>query len=371
MRKRTTLPAGLKVGQTLPCDAFDGRGSLLLCKGHIIGSDAQLERLLRNARWADVPAEVPPRPGVAQASALSLVLGAREQLHGVLSAAPMPEFAGRVQHVAGMVREACRRNADVALASMLMCREGSYPARHAVDVAIAACVAGTALDLDGVDLTSTVAAALTMNIGMLDLQEELQLRHGSLSSEQRMVVRAHCEHGMLLLHQRGVSDPLWLDIVHDHHERPDGRGYPRGKARDAIALPTQVVALADVYCARVTCREYRPAMPPNVALRWLFLNEGMAVDERLAAMFIKTLGIYPPGTSVRLQNGSVAVVTRRGATGRRPKVASITTGDGLRVQTPMRCRSDAPGHVVSGVVDLDTLRLSVDMHSLWGADAAV
>ncbi len=371
MRKRTTLPAGLRVGHALPCNAYDERGGLLLRKGHIICSDAQLELLLRNAQWAEVPAETPPPVPAARVSALSLVLDARKQLHALLSAAPAEEFAGRVEQVAAMVREACRRNADVALASMLLRREGSYPARHAVDAAIAACVVGTALDMGDSALTSMVAAALTMNIGMLHLQEELQIENGALSPEQRERIHAHCEHGMQLLHERGVVDPLWLDIVHDHHERPDGRGYPSGKAREAIALPTQVVALADVYCARVTSREYRPAMPPNVALRWLFLNEGMAVDKHLAALFIKALGIYPPGTSVRLQNGNVAVVTRRGATGRQPKAASITTRDGMRVQTPMRSRSDGPGHVVSGVVDLDILRLSVDMDSLWGADAAV
>ena len=86
-------------------------------------------------------------------------------------------------------------------------------------------------------------------------------------------------------------------------------------------------------------------------------------------MFIKTLGVYPPGTGVRLQCGSVAVVTQRSAAGHRPRVASITSHDGARIATPIRHRDDSPEHAVVEVVDLAELGLNVNMESVWGADA--
>lgn len=237
-------------------------------------------------------------------------------------------------------------------------------------MAIACQVAGETMKLSAVELAATVAAALTMNIGMFELQQQLQALEGPLTDAQQEAIRSHCDRSVAILRGHGVSSELWLDIVQDHHERPDGSGYPASKGGDALGLLAQLLSLADVYCARVSSRDFRPAMLPNVALRWLFLSEGAAVSQELAALFIKALGIYPPGTGVRLRNGSIAVVTHRGTTGHLPKVASITTHDGLRIGVPKRRRGVASAHAVSEVVDLDILQLTVSMEALWGADAA-
>jgi HD-GYP domain-containing protein (c-di-GMP phosphodiesterase class II) len=357
------------VGQPLPCDAYDGRGTLLLREGHVITSSRQIEKLMQHALMADaLPGDA--ARAIAGTSPLAFVLSARQRLHALFVASSPADFPTEVLHVAGMVRRACKLNADVALASILMRREGPYTIRHAVNAAIACQITGTAMKLAPAELLATVAAALTMNIGMFELQQELQALDGPLTEAQQAAVRSHCERSAAMLRGHRVTDALWLEIVQDHHERPDGSGYPAGKTGDAIGLPTQLLSLADVYCARVSCRDSRPAMLPNVALRWLFLNEGTAVNGHLAALFIKTLGVYPPGTGVRLRNGSIAVVIRRGATGHMPRVASITTHDGLRIGVPIRRRGDESAHAVSGVVDLDDLQLAVGMEALWGSDGA-
>jgi len=367
--RRLIHPSELQVGQPLPCDAYDGKGTLLLREGHVITSGGQIEKLMRQALMADTLPDDAAKE-VARISPLSFVLSARQRLQALFIAPSPSDFPAELSRVVGMVRRACRMNADVALASILMCRDGPYTIRHAVNVAIACQVTGPAVKLAPAELAATVAAALTMNIGMFELQQELHVLDGPLTGAQQAAVRGHCERSVAMLRGRGVTDALWLEIVQDHHERPDGSGYPAGKAGDAIGLPAQLLSLADVYCARVSCRDSRPAMLPNVALRWLFLNEGVAVNEHLAALFIKTLGVYPPGTGVRLRNGSIAVVTQRGATGHMPKVASITTRDGLRTGMPIRRRGDESAHAVSEVVDLDDLQLAVGMEALWGADGA-
>jgi HD-GYP domain-containing protein (c-di-GMP phosphodiesterase class II) len=366
--RRSIHPSELKIGQPLPCDAYDGKGKLLLREGHVIATAAQLERLTQNALEAEMAAaEAADEP--VKLSPLGLILAARQYLT-TLHMNPSPvDFPADVLRIVGMLQRACKANPDLALASMLMRRDGGYAIRHAVDAAIVCNIIGIAMKLATAELASTVAAALTMNIGMYELQKKLHAFDGLLNEQQRLEVRSHCERGVAMLREYGVSDPLWLDVVLDHHERPDGTGYPAGKALDALNLPTQLLLLADVYCARVSHRHYRPAMTPNVALRWLFLNEGMTVEQDLTAMFIKTLGVYPPGTGVRLHNGSIAVVTHRGANGHTPKVSSITTHDGLRISTPIRRRGDDLGHAVAEVVDLDELELSVSMEALWGSDA--
>ncbi|KAA0071228.1 HD domain-containing phosphohydrolase [Rhodanobacter sp. T12-5] len=369
MTRRSIHPSELKLGQPLPCDAYDGKGKLLLREGHVIATATQLERLTQNALEAKGPPAADTTDEPAKLSPLGLVLAARQHLTTLHTNRSPADFSADVLRIVGMLQRACKANPDLALATVLMRRDGSYTIRHAVNAAIVCNIIGIAMKLTTTELAAMVAAALTMNIGMYELQKKLHSLDGLLDEQQRQAVRGHCEQGVAILREYGVSDQLWLEIVLDHHERPDGSGYPAGKTVEALSLPTQLLVLADVYCARVSHRHYRPAMTPNVALRWLFLNEGMAVARDITALFIKTLGVYPPGTGVRLRNGSIAVVTHRGANGHTPKVASITTHDGLRINIPIRRRGDDLAHSVAEVVDLDEFELSVSMEALWGSDA--
>lgn len=364
-------PSQIRLGEPLPHDAFDRRGMLLLRRGHVVATAWQVEVLLQNAVLA--AGRAPPHreaPTAAPETPLSLALSARLLLRALLTTPPRRGFAGEVLGVVDMLARACRANPDVALATILMHREDEYSIRHAVNVAIACQVVGAAMRMARARLASTVAAALTMNIGMLALQDALQAQAGPLDEAQRDGVRGHCERGVALLVEHGVEDPVWLAAVRDHHERPDGSGYPAGTAGAALDTPARLVGLADVYCARVSSRETRPAMAPNAAMRQLFLREGEATDEALARQLIKALGIYPPGTGVRLRNGRVAVVIERGMTGHRPLLALLTAADGSRLQVPLRRASDADACAIVEVVDLAALQLEPAMEALWGADAA-
>ena len=364
----------LQVGQALPFDAYDERGKLLLRAGHVLASEASVERLVRVAYFDDAGLAA-KRTGTFDDSTLAnrpltQILSARSRLHVLLTDAGFAsDFPGEIKRIAELLHRACQANADLSLASIVLHREGHYATRHMVNVAIACELVGASLELPPKERISIMAAALTMNMGMLELQQSLLTVDGPLSDAQYQEVRQHCARGADLLRECGVTDALWLQAVLDHHERADGSGYPEGKRGDAIGLPARLLALADVYCARVTGRNYRPPLQAHIALRWLYLNEGARLDEKVATSFIKTLGIYPPGTGVRLRNGSIAVVTHRGNGSLTPQVSSITTHDGLRVTTPIRRRGDVGAHAISEVVDLDELELKVSMEALWGADA--
>ncbi len=369
MSKRTLHPSELVLGQPLPCDAYDARGVLLLRKGELLISQNQIDRLLELANFDAIPDDPPPDAEAVPRSPLAQILEARRRLTDCL-ATPAGDFVATIDRIAGQIARAVRRNADVALAAILLVPEGAYPCRHAVNAAIACELVGQALALSPPLQRATVAAALTMNIGMLDLQRQLHAAAAPPDDAQRAAIRAHCTSGVALLKAHGVDDTHWLQAVEDHHERADGSGYPAGKTLAELDLPARLLALADVYCAAVSARAHRRALSPHTALRRLFLSTG-ALDEELAALFIKTLGIYPPGTGVRLRNGSIAVVLERGASCHKPKVASLTTHDGLRTGVPIRRRGDQAAHAVAETVDLEALALPVDMEALWGADAAL
>jgi HD-GYP domain-containing protein (c-di-GMP phosphodiesterase class II) len=260
---------------------------------------------------------------------------------------------------------------DAALAMTLLERNGRYSIRHSVDVAIACHVTGGALGIEEPELSSVVAAALTMNISVLELQDELQSQKDPLSEEQRERIRQHPDTSLNLLRERGVTDPVWLRAVESHHETIDGAGYTHGMKGDDIPLPAQLVQIADVYCARISSRDYRQPLRPNAALRALFLDQGKKVREGLANQFIKAIGVFPAGTPVRLDNGEIAVVTQRGESAKTPHVSSIIGMRGMPLVTPIRRDTSQPPFGVKEVVNWSELGAPPSMAAIFGKVAAV
>ena len=375
MGKRRIIPEELEIGSVLAWDAFDERGRLLLRRGHVVDRNSQIDALIERGLFVEQdPTAAPRKPVVPtpEPTALSCVLEARHRLE-VLSApnGPRDNFPQQLLGLRRLIAEACRLNEDVALATALLERQGRYSIRHAVDVAVACHSVGPALGIDEPELSSTIAAALTMNMSILHMQDDLQGQQNPLSDTQREVIRRHPETSAALLRDRGVTDKLWLDAVLYHHEAIDGTGYPRGKRGQEIPLAAQLVSLADVYCARISNREYRRGLRPNAALRALFLDQGKKVAEGLINRFIKAIGVFPPGTPVRLENGEIAVVTQRGENAGKPQVCSIMGPRGMPFAVPIKRDTGRPTYGVREVVEWNEVGAAAPaMQILWGKAAA-
>jgi HD-GYP domain-containing protein (c-di-GMP phosphodiesterase class II) len=374
MSKRRIQPNELAIGTVLAWDAYDGNGRLLLRRGQVISSNSQVEGLMARGLFTEVepsrersmvPLDIAP-------SAVALTLEARRRLalicgpHG-----PQSGFPEQILRIRELVREAVRISQDAALAMLLLDRNGRYSLRHSVDVAIACQVVGAELGIDEPELTSTVAAALTMNLSILTLQDDLQAQQAPLSAGQRQVIRLHPEESTQLLREKGVTDEVWLRAVLSHHEAIDGSGYVHGQKGDEIPLPAQLLSLADVYCARISSRDYRPSLRPNAALRALFLEQGKKVRDGLASQFIKAIGVFPAGTPVRIENGEIAVVVQRGQNATKPVVCSIVGPQGMPLAVPIRRDTSQPNFTVKEVVSWAELGAVPSMQSLWGKVAAL
>ena len=132
----------------------------------------------------------------------------------------------------------------------------------------------------------------------------------------------------MLLKAAGVEDPLWLDAVLHHHERLDGSGYPHGLMGRDIGDGARLLAVVDIFSAMVRPRAYREAVIARNALRNLFMERGTAVDTELPGLLVKEIGVFPPGTVVRLASGEVGVVTHRGGNAACPRVARLVNANG-------------------------------------------
>jgi hypothetical protein len=240
-------------------------------------------------------------------------------------------LAGRVDTIAGELRSVVALDADLALFDVQRygsTQYGIYSVVHAVQCAIACEFIACRLGWPEESTVSLVKAALTMNIAITELQGTLatQSKIVKPTAGQAEAITMHPARGAEILLDAGVRDAAWLRAVDEHHERADGRGYPRGMSEPS--RPATTLRYIDEFFAKISSRASRPAMPLQRAARQLYADaDGRWIVEAL----IKEFGLYPPGTYVRLANGDRGVVLRRGRRVNTPLAVALANRRGERL----------------------------------------
>lgn len=314
---------------------------------------------------------MPDSSSTVQSSVLRRINLAHRRLERLLfNLGNEPDARTDILKIAQALTEATDTHPDIALACILLNQdEGSYAVRHCIDSAIVALLVARVLQKGPHETLTIMAAALTMNVGMLHDQEQLQSRLNAISAQEAALIRRHPEKSVELLKQAGIDDDDWLTYVLLHHENEDGSGYPFGKTSGDIPLNAKIISLADRYCARVSTRSYRKSLLPNEALSDILLADHHSVDPMLTACFIRVLGTYPIGAMVRLQNAEVGVVFSKGSNSSTPVVQVLIAPDGAPLPAPVRRDTSVAKYAIREMLSEEKTGVRFRMHQLWG-DAA-
>lgn len=291
--------------------------------------------------------------------------GAAWQRH-MIASAPDPGLAAGALALGERLAALVAADADAVLGALLLDEDAPYAEIHPLMVGALCELVGRRLALAATLRVRLLAAVISCNLALLPLQPALA-GAGPLNAALEAAVHAHPADGHALLCRHGVNDPLWLAIVLQHHERPDGSGYPAGLRGAALEPLARLVSLADIYGAMVLPREYRTGIHAQQAVRHLFLARGQQVDAALAADFIGEIGVFPPGAFVRLVNGETGVVVRRGSPRREwPVVSSFRSPRGGVYPRPLR--RECAGNPRYGIAEvLGRERLPHPLATLWSA----
>jgi putative nucleotidyltransferase with HDIG domain len=182
-----------------------------------------------------------------------------------------------------------------ALMVRLAERDGSTE-EHTRRVAILAAQVGEELKLPATTRRHLAVGGLLHDIGKLSVPLEILRKPSGLTDEEYAAIKRHPEAGRRLLEELGGFSPTVLDLVSDHHERLDGRGYPRGMTEEELPLHTRILAVCDVYDALVSDRVYRAAWTPERAFDLLRDDAGSAFDARCVKALARVVGLAPaPG----------------------------------------------------------------------------
>lgn len=373
----------IHVGRPILWDIYDAIERLLARKGFVPQSEKQLEKLLECGLFADAEEyrkshlsgnDITEEDETSKHHVLTMMGKAQSIIQnitlGIVAHAQMENTPAEVMKVVGILNDAITTNPDIALACILFKQTAEgYTNRHLMDAAILSIMVARTMQIPSSEAGSIAAAALTMNIGMLRLQEDLQNRAEQPTDDERILIHKHPELSVSLLREAGVTDPLWLAYVLSHHENVDGSGYPAGATGDSISVGAKIIALADRYTAMIAPRKYRKAIHPTQALRSLLVDGGKTCDAKITAFFIKELGIYPPGCCVKLASGETAVVMFKGITATTPAVQAIKNQLGDRLAYPENRNSGTERFAIKEGVLLEAKEIPFTMQQIWGSHA--
>jgi len=187
-------------------------------------------------------------------------------------------------------------------------KKDEYTANHSLNVCILALFFGRSIGMPMDQLKELGIGALLHDIGKLKVPLEVLNKPDRLTNDEYRIMRQHTVFGYDLLRDKKEISHDALQVIQNHHERLDGKGYPHKLVDHQINHYTKLVSIVDVYDAITSKRAYHDAMNPHDALNIIFKSDKGSFDQGLLEQFIKYLGVYPIGSVVELSSGQVGVV---------------------------------------------------------------
>lgn len=186
--------------------------------------------------------------------------------------------------------------------------QDEYTAEHSVNVCVLTIALARRLGFNEAELNKVGLCGLLHDVGKLQIDPAILNKTDPLTREEWQIIAAHPANGRNLLMGTPSIYPGAIDVAYSHHERIDGKGYPRGLSGSAISTFSRVVAITDAYDAMTANRCYASAKSSTDALKVLFHAKDKHFDGKMVDVFMRIIGLYPPGTLVEMKNGCVGVV---------------------------------------------------------------
>lgn len=206
------------------------------------------------------------------------------------------------------ISDSVARNPGALISLARLKSVDDYTYMHSVAVCAMMVALAKQLGLDEAQTRSVGLAGLLHDLGKVLMPLEVLNKPGKLTEAEFAIIRSHPEEGHKMLLAGLSLDPIVLDVCLHHHEKMDGSGYPKGLKSDEISLFAKMGAVCDVYDAITSNRPYKSGWDPAESLRKMAEWAHGHFDSKVFHAFVKSMGIYPVGSLVRLSSGRIGVV---------------------------------------------------------------
>ena len=206
------------------------------------------------------------------------------------------------------ITQSVSRNPNAIISIARLKTKDDYTYMHSVAVCALMVSLAQQLKLSEDESREAGLGGLLHDMGKALIPVELLNKPGKLTDEEFNIIKMHPVRGYdLLLEGNGVGE-IPLDICLHHHEKVDGRGYPHNLKGDSITLYSRMGAICDIYDAITSNRPYKNGWDPAESISKMAEWCNGHFDERIFQAFVRSIGIYPTGSLVRLESGKLGIV---------------------------------------------------------------
>ncbi|TCV88989.1 HD-GYP domain-containing protein [Sulfurirhabdus autotrophica] len=215
---------------------------------------------------------------------------------------------GEATSLVDEINQSVSRNPGALLSLARLKTKDDYTYLHSVAVCALMIALGKHMGIEGDTLKSLGMAGLLHDVGKMAIPDDVLNKPGRLTDQEFDVVKTHPVRGWEVLKASYGVDEIALEVCLHHHEKVDGSGYPDKLSGNDLLLFARMGAVCDVYDAITSNRCYKAGWAPAEALRKMAEWQGH-FDPVVFQSFVKTVGIYPTGTLLKLRSGRLGVVT--------------------------------------------------------------
>jgi len=227
------------------------------------------------------------------------------------------------------------RNPDAFVLLQKLKYKDRYHYAHAINSCALAASFSRHLGLPREELKEIALGALMLDIGILKMPDALLKKQGRLTPAMFKLVRYHVDFGIGFVKNIAEFPNTAREMVATHHERVNGKGYPKGLAGEQIPVCGRIAAIVDCYLAMISERPYKKSVSEHEAICEIYKWRNIDFHEELIEQFIQCVGAYPTGTLVELTSGQVGIILSQNRVRRLyPKVLLILDADKTRYQQP-------------------------------------
>ena len=200
------------------------------------------------------------------------------------------------------------RNPGALISLTRLKTKNNYTYMHSVAVCALMIALARQMGLEEDETKLLGMAGLLHDVGKIAIAEEILDKPGRLTDDEFNLIKTHPERGWEMLKDSVGVDDVSLDVCLHHHERMDGKGYPEKLDADSLSMFAKMGAVCDVYDAISSDRSYKEKWTPAESIRKMASWKDGHFDALIFDSFVKTIGIYPVGSLLKLKSGRLGVV---------------------------------------------------------------
>jgi putative nucleotidyltransferase with HDIG domain len=270
-------------------------------------SGKDLQRLFRSKGIKNITLKIKESGDQSSIEIFEGAISAIKNVMGEVRMGKIPD-SKEIKEIVSKMTDSVLKDPNAMLGLTMIKNYDDYLYTHCVNVGLLSISIGTALGLDADNLHNVGLGGMLHDIGKTAVSEDIIKKPGSLDTEEWNQLKAHPVMGTDIAKRMEGLDEVVTHMIYEHHIRYDHSGYPDYK--ENLHSLTPIATIADAYDALTTLRVYQKPCSPLEAVTILQELSGKHFEPKTLNAFIKMLGLYPVGTTVKLSTGETAVVTK-------------------------------------------------------------